>query len=122
MSVETKSKSARDQFTPVIPEIAEDQKTSYFVKNDHFNKTKTYLKGKEQKEFDQATWRNLNIGGVKMQLHKDVCVTVDQLSKFNTKAKKHWLTERKGAALPKAASGVIDAAKNVLGLGDKPEE
>ena len=101
MSVQTQSKSAREQFTPVVPEIAEDQKTSYFVKNDHFNKTKTYLKGKEQKEFDQATWRNLNIGGVKMQLHKDVCVTVDQLSKFNTKAKKHWLTERKGAAIPK---------------------
>ncbi len=122
MSVQKQSKSARDQFTPVVPEIAEDQQTSYFVKNDHFNKTKTYLKGKEQKEFDQATWRNLHIGGVKMQLHKDVCVTVDQLSRFKAKAKKHWLTERKGADLPKAAGSIIDTAKNLVGLGDKAEE
>ena len=110
MSVE-KGKSPRETFTPPVPEIEESEKTSYFVKNKHFDKQKTYVKGKEEKEIDQMAIRNINVGGVQMQLHKDVCLSKIQLGNFSTKAKEHWLTERKGAAVPKAGRGKRTAPK-----------
>lgn len=120
MSVEKKSQTARETFTPQVPEIEESEMTSHFMTNKHFDKSKTYLKGKEQKEIDLMSYRNVNVGGVQMRIHKDVCLTKDQLKNFNSKAKEFWLTERKGAALPKDVDKtILDKAKDAIGLGDK---
>ena len=96
MSVEKNKETAREKFTPKIPFIEDSQKTNFFMKNKHFNKTKTYLKGKEEKELDLMSYRNINLGGVQMQLHKGVCLSKDQLSNFKSNAKEHWLNEKKG--------------------------
>jgi len=101
MSVKKEGASPRETFTPPLPLIEKSEETNFYLKNKHCSKTKTYLKGKEEKEIDLMSYRNLNIGGTRMQLHKDVCLSKTQLAKFNSNAKEHWLTERKGAAISK---------------------
>ncbi len=101
MSVKKAGKNPRETFTPAIPLIAEDEKTDFFMKNAHFNKSKTDIKGQDEKEIDLMSYRNVNIGAIAMQLHKDVCLSKTELARFNSKAKEHWLTQRKGAAVSK---------------------
>lgn len=82
----------------LIPEMPEDKspKTNYKVKDEYLTKKATYIDAKTRVEMVRdVDWISLNIGGLQMVLKKDVPLTKNQLSSFDEKAKKYWLTKIK---------------------------
>lgn len=74
------------------PNIEVSEGTGYKVKDDHFDKYKSFIDKKDglYKEIE-ADWRSLSIGGVQMTVHQGFELTKEQLIAFNDKAKDYWL-------------------------------
>ena len=78
----------------VIPDGA--KMSSFKMKDEFFNKTKTFIeKDTGLVKEGAANWRNIHLGGKKVVCFEGKELTKEELSAFNSDAKKHYLEKIK---------------------------
>jgi hypothetical protein len=79
------------EVTPPMDNDPKAKLSKFKVKENHFNKVKTYIdaKSKEVKTIE-VDFINIHVG-IPMVLYKDIALTTEQLSHFDEENKAYWL-------------------------------
>ena len=89
-----KQEELKKQLEPKTEAIAPEAMSKFKMKDEHFNKEKSFVKDGKADSI-KADWRNIHVGGMAMTLKKDVPLSTEQLANFDKDAKKYYLEEIK---------------------------
>lgn len=83
----TKKEQVKEELAPPMEVASKEDLSAFKIKDEHFNKTKTYIdrKSKQQQELE-ADWRNININGQQMVVYKGQPLTKKQYRAFEVSA------------------------------------